>query len=114
MQWSQQSRNAVSSRGELVGGQLNLESTEIFVPASTARARTDRIFINVIDGPGRGMTYEKCGADLTIGSAGDNDLAIADPTVSAHHARLSSAPHGIAVHDLGSRGGTFLGGMRIR
>jgi DNA-binding NtrC family response regulator len=113
MESSEQSRNA-PSRGELIGGRLALESTEIFVPASTARARTDRIFINVIDGPDRGMTQEKCGAELTIGTAGDNDLAVTDPTVSAHHVRLSSAPNGIAVRDLGSRCGTFLGDVRIR
>jgi len=48
-----------------------------------------------------------------IGSAGDNDLVIADPTVSRHHAELRWRRGRCRVRDLRSTNGTFLNGRRI-
>ena len=50
---------------------------------------------------------------LVIGRAEDAGLRLADPAVSRHHARLSVSGGRCLVEDLGSRGGTFLGGVRL-
>ena len=51
--------------------------------------------------------------ELTIGRAAGNQLRLADPAVSRRHARLVAHGHGIEVHDLDSRSGTFLDGRRV-
>ncbi|MCS6804859.1 MAG: FHA domain-containing protein [Acidobacteriota bacterium] len=51
---------------------------------------------------------------VTLGRAGDNDIVVADPTVSRFHAALSLNPRGeILVSDLGSANGTFVNGQRV-
>jgi|HubBroStandDraft_1064217.scaffolds.fasta_scaffold12470_4 transcriptional regulator with GAF, ATPase, and Fis domain len=50
---------------------------------------------------------------LRIGKASDNDLVLADDTVSRHHCELSWARDGIHVHDLGSTNGTKVQGARV-
>jgi transcriptional regulator with AAA-type ATPase domain len=98
--------------GKLIEHALNLDPGEMR-PPTQERLATDRVIISVVDGPDRGTTFEKSGADVTVGTSSDNDLVLTDPTVGAHHARLRSSAKGIIFRDLGSRSGTFLGGMRI-
>jgi pSer/pThr/pTyr-binding forkhead associated (FHA) protein len=51
---------------------------------------------------------------LTVGSAGDCDLRIANRFVSAHHARISLLKNGeFYLEDLSSSNGTFINGSRI-
>jgi transcriptional regulator with GAF, ATPase, and Fis domain len=50
---------------------------------------------------------------LRIGKAQDNDLVLADDTVSRHHCELSRASDGIHVRDLGSTNGTKVQGARV-
>ncbi|HEY0254688.1 MAG TPA: sigma 54-interacting transcriptional regulator [Kofleriaceae bacterium] len=50
---------------------------------------------------------------LAIGTAEDNALVLRDPTVSRYHLELSRTADGVAVVDLGSRNGTWVGGVRI-
>jgi len=50
---------------------------------------------------------------LTVGRAEDNDLVVAMPEISRHHARLESNDTGWGVIDLGSTNGTWLNGQRI-
>ncbi|TQK69774.1 FHA modulated ABC efflux pump with fused ATPase and integral membrane subunit [Nocardioides sp. SLBN-35] len=56
------------------------------------------------------------GRSLTIGREQSNDVVLADPLVSRHHARLDPAsPTTPAVlHDLGSFNGTFVNGQRVQ
>ncbi len=56
------------------------------------------------------------GRSLTIGREQGNDVVLADPLVSRHHARLDPAtPTSPAVlHDLGSFNGTFVNGQRVQ
>src|SRR5205823_1464932 len=42
-----------------------------------------------------------------------NALVLADPAVSRYHLELSRTPAGVEVTDLGSRNGTWVGGVRI-
>jgi ABC-type multidrug transport system ATPase subunit/pSer/pThr/pTyr-binding forkhead associated (FHA) protein len=53
------------------------------------------------------------GDTLTIGRDADNGLALPDPRVSRHHARLSWSAGAWWLEDLGSANGTFAGGRRI-
>ncbi len=54
------------------------------------------------------------GQRVAIGRAPDNDIVLADLTVSAHHAVLERASDGsFVLTDQGSANGTFVNGMRI-
>jgi hypothetical protein len=48
-----------------------------------------------------------------IGRSEDNDIVIADSSVSRRHARISRADNGFVVEDLGSTNGTLLDGAPI-
>jgi len=50
---------------------------------------------------------------LTIGRASDNDLVVAHPSVSAHHAELHFDGELFLLRDLSSSNGTFVNGERI-
>jgi sigma-B regulation protein RsbU (phosphoserine phosphatase) len=50
---------------------------------------------------------------LVIGRSSTSDLALADPFLSRHHARLSRDGEKTLVEDLGSRNGTFLNGQLV-
>lgn len=49
-----------------------------------------------------------------IGRNADNDLAIADPSVSRYHCEISIEPTGCKVRDMNSSNGTFLDGLPIQ
>ena len=53
------------------------------------------------------------GNSMVIGRDPQADLPLDFPMVSWRHARLTREPGGILVEDLGSRNGTFVGGIRI-
>jgi ABC transport system ATP-binding/permease protein len=50
---------------------------------------------------------------LRIGRAEDNDIVVADPAVSRHHAELRNVGGQFHLVDLGSNNGTFVNGQRI-
>ena len=50
---------------------------------------------------------------FAIGTSEDCALALRDPAVSRYHLELRRTPAGVLVTDLGSRNGTWAGGMRI-
>jgi transcriptional regulator with GAF, ATPase, and Fis domain len=56
----------------------------------------------------------RLGAMCRIGSGPDNDIVIADRTVSRAHAELARVSDGVLVRDLGSRNGTFYLGQRVK
>ncbi len=68
--------------------------------------------VEVVDGPDRGK-HATSTADLAVGTAKDNDLVVADFTVSRFHLEVSVRPGGVLVTDLGSTNGTYVGGVRI-
>jgi pSer/pThr/pTyr-binding forkhead associated (FHA) protein/NADPH-dependent 2,4-dienoyl-CoA reductase/sulfur reductase-like enzyme len=49
----------------------------------------------------------------TIGRAADNDLVVADPLVSGHHAEVRLIGDGYVVADAGSRNGTYLNDRQV-
>ena len=63
--------------------------------------------------PRRHAVSEAQGA-LTIGRRQDNDIVIADPTISTHHARILRNGEKFFIEDLGSTNGTFVNSKRLR
>jgi len=51
--------------------------------------------------------------ETTIGRATDNDIVLADSSVSRHHAAIESRGGGFQMRDLGSQNGTFVRGERV-
>lgn len=51
---------------------------------------------------------------MVVGSSRSADLRIFDRTVSGRHCHLEVHPGGVAVFDLGSKNGTFVGGARVK
>jgi DNA-binding NtrC family response regulator len=79
-------------------------------PADTVHA----ISIVVARGPDAGKKLDaKQGEGVSIGAAEDNDLVLTDPKVSRYHAELSPDESGVAVKDLGSANGSFVGNTRV-
>jgi DNA-binding NtrC family response regulator len=80
--------------------------------------------IAVLEGPGAfsvelqdeaGARRFALGRQLTVvGTSSGCDVVVQDPTVSSRHCALSVLGDGVAIEDLGSRNGTFVGSARIR
>jgi two-component system nitrogen regulation response regulator GlnG len=69
--------------------------------------------IAVTSGVARGATRDVGGGSVRIGSAPDNDLVVADPTVSRYHVELVAGDGTIAARDLGSKNGLVYQGARV-
>ncbi len=62
---------------------------------------------------GRVIQEASLRTELSIGRAEDNDLRLADPKASRHHARLHREGNAFILTDLGSANGTLLNGVRL-
>ncbi len=51
---------------------------------------------------------------VVVGTSSSCEVVVQDATVSARHCALSVLGHGVAIEDLGSRNGTFVGSARIK
>src|SRR5579883_1084572 len=70
------------------------------------------VHVMVLSGSAKG-TSRPLGDRMRVGKATDNDLVLADDTVSRHHCELTSANDGVHVRDLGSTNGTRVQGARV-
>jgi len=68
----------------------------------------------VLEGPQKGLELLAEGERITVGSAPDNGVVLADGTVSRHHAEIEIGASGLVLRDCGSRNGTFLDGNRVK
>jgi hypothetical protein len=60
-----------------------------------------------------GRTFGVAGLPATLGRDPTVEIPLREPTVSRHHARLTARGTDIEIEDLGSRGGTRLGGFAL-
>jgi Tol biopolymer transport system component/tetratricopeptide (TPR) repeat protein len=67
----------------------------------------------IVRAGGRVVEEVELRGDLTIGRAEDNDLQLADPKASRHHARIVREGLVFVVSDLESANGTRINGIRI-
>lgn len=63
--------------------------------------------------PGEAPSEAVAGEIVSIGSASGNQLVLADRSVSRYHLEVSASPRGVALRDLGSTNGTFVGSARV-
>jgi transcriptional regulator with GAF, ATPase, and Fis domain len=89
-----------------------VDRQEIATRALQARESNVGIQVVVMSGNSKG-TSRRIGDRLRIGKAADNDLVLADDTVSRHHCELTRAADGVHVRDLGSTNGTKVQGARV-
>ncbi|MCB9714643.1 MAG: Flp pilus assembly complex ATPase component TadA [Myxococcales bacterium] len=71
-----------------------------------------RITVTKEGGSPQVSTFDK--REITVGRTTANDLVIAEPGVSSHHARILFTGDGVTLIDLESTNGTFVNGDRIR
>jgi len=72
--------------------------------------------MNTLDftaGPKAGQTMNFDAKTISIGRSADNDIVVDDPTVSRHHARITSQGGTYRIEDLGSTSGTRVGGKEV-
>ena len=81
-------------------------------PRAAGEQVVSSIRVEVIDGPDRGKQATST-ETLSVGTAKDNALVVADFTVSRYHLEVSVGAKGIVVADLGSTNGTYVGAVRI-
>ena len=73
-----------------------------------------RVQISVCEGPARGTSVELLpGQPVGIGKSPDNQLQLQDLAVSRYHVELTLQRGAIAVRDLDSMNGTYVGGVRV-
>jgi DNA-binding NtrC family response regulator len=73
-----------------------------------------RIRASVEAGADTGASCEPEDAEaIAVGTSADNTLALSDAAVSRYHLELRRTASGVAVTDLGSRNGTWVGPVRI-
>ncbi|MGI5864332.1 MAG: sigma 54-interacting transcriptional regulator [Myxococcales bacterium] len=80
---------------------------------ATAASETRTVPVRLIVRAGGQERTVPLGRQVTIGSAQSCEVRIEDPFVSSTHARIERRDHGLAVVDLQSRNGTFIGSVRI-
>jgi DNA-binding NtrC family response regulator len=73
----------------------------------------DRARLVVVDGVDRGAHVVVGAVAVKIGTASDAGLALTDPSVSRQHAEVTWQRGMLAVRDLGSKNGSFVGACRI-
>jgi hypothetical protein len=69
--------------------------------------------LTYLNGPLAGLAVDLRPGVNRVGRAPDNDIQIADGSVSSHHCEFTVSEIGVAVRDLGSTNGSFLEGQPI-
>ena len=86
-------------------------------PVEVARAHVPalaRCALVVLSGPERGLLREIAGEVFHVGKGAENDLVLADATVSRKHCQLRREGAGWLLRDLDSTNGTMLDGADIK
>jgi len=67
----------------------------------------------IVDGPGKGQSFDLKGHIIYIGRSPDNDIQIKDGSVSRRHLKIIKKGNTYFGEDLKSRNGTFINGKQI-
>lgn len=70
-------------------------------------------WLAVTSGPDKGKTYQIQAGDNTIGRGSENNMVIKDRGISRLHAMVKAQEDSFTLVDLGSAGGTRVGGRRL-
>ena len=90
------------------------DRTQTLVDRSQKPLVLKKVRLVVVKGSDEGRTVTLQQPAVAIGTLGENDLLLTDPTVSRKHAVVEEKADGYLIRDLGSTNGTFLDGVRIR
>lgn len=96
------------------------EEAGLSVPAASARRGPEMTLPGVpaligLQGIVAGSTFALTAGDLTIGRDGENEIVLAENTVSRRHARVLCDGQGQwTLTDLGSANGAYVNGMRVQ
>ncbi|MCC7365531.1 MAG: FHA domain-containing protein [Dehalococcoidia bacterium] len=80
------------------------------VPMALSDTKTPRLIVNSPDGT-REVPIR--GDAIHVGRSPENDIVIASPAASRHHARVERAARNFILRDLGSSNGTWVGLERV-
>ncbi len=72
-----------------------------------------KIRVSVVEGPDAGTSRDIVSSTLRLGSSSDNDLVLADQTVSRHHCAIEPVLGGVRIRDEGSTNGVRIGSMQV-
>jgi transcriptional regulator with GAF, ATPase, and Fis domain len=92
----------------------HLTGTRIRREATPGMVSLRRCKLVIVKGPQRGTEYVIPGDSFRIGKAPDNDLSLADETLSRFHFEIVRDAKGYLVRDLKSTNGTFLDGAEVK
>ncbi|WP_437567768.1 sigma 54-interacting transcriptional regulator [Sorangium sp. So ce542] len=105
-----------AARGDrLHSGMANVDEGTLPVDRAPGgvKLRSNKIQIEVVQGPDAGTLVELPGPEARIGSGADCDLVIKDPTVSRSHLTIRIHNQLLRVTDRESRNGTAIDGTMI-
>jgi transcriptional regulator with PAS, ATPase and Fis domain len=85
----------------------------LYTDGDTGELKVRRYLLRVVAGPNAGYERQLESGTVMIGTNENNDLVLADPTVSRYHLELQVRSEGIRVSDLDSTNGTYLGETRL-
>ena len=92
----------------------HLTGTRIRREATPATVNLRKCKLVVIKGAQRGTEFVVAGDTFKVGKAPENDLVLADETVSRVHFEIARDAKGYLVRDLKSTNGTFLDGAEVK
>jgi len=92
----------------------HLTGTRIRREATPATVNLRRCKLVVIKGAQRGTEFVVAGDVFRVGKAPENDLVLADETVSRVHFEIARDAKGYLVRDMKSTNGTFLDGAEVK
>jgi transcriptional regulator with PAS, ATPase and Fis domain len=92
----------------------NADRTEILVVRNRGPFIFRKVRLAVVNGREAGKETMLQKTLVSIGTLPENDLVLADQTVSRKHAVVEEKTDGYVIRDLNSTNGTFLDGIRVR
>jgi len=72
------------------------------------------LILYILNGPGKGRSFEITPKSLFIGRDTDNDIQVQDPSVSRKHAKVFQKDSKVFIEDLRSQNGTWIDGAALK